>query len=366
MSTQQTLTPAGTMIAELNDFILRNMDSRELGWPCVKRQPSVKANEQRDPARSNGLRVLVVGELALELPIEVEATRAELADLFRGGGSATTPTWKMQQLRVGGFVGHAVEAAAKLGARVSVCTCVPVPTPACIEAFLDENAVDRRFVTGIPGRGSIRTILQCKDGEVAFEPPPYSVAQRMDLPASAASEVDAILVDPCALADQGPLARSLSRCLHRSSDNMTVGLRLNHRTDLEDFPPIRDSRVWTFLRRGDGLRLARHELESDSEGREFELVRHLHDRFKIAKVVVQLGSQGAVMMNGLPCPYRVHTCPVSRAKFTSAADTLLAVTTLSSASGANDKTSLRRGVAAATGQVAGLDFPTSFEELDAE
>ena len=146
---------------------------------------------------------------------------------------------------------------------------------------------------------------------------------------------------------------------------MAVGLRLDQRANLEDFPPIRDSRVWTFLRRGDGLQLAKRELESGSEGRELELVRYLHDRFKIAKVVVQLSSQGAVMMNGLPCPYRVHTCPVSPAKFTPAGDTLLAVTTLSNASGADDKTSLRRGVAAATGQVAGLPLPTSFEELDA-
>ena len=145
---------------------------------------------------------------------------------------------------------------------------------------------------------------------------------------------------------------------------MTVGLRLDERANLKDFLPIRDSRVWTFLRRRDGLQLAGRELDSGSEGRELELVRHLHERFKIARVVVQLRSQGAVMMNGTPCPYRVHTCPVSRAKFTAAGDTLLAVTTLSSASGANDKTSLRRGVAAATGQVAGLDLPTSFEELD--
>ena len=44
---------------------------------------------------------------------------------------------------------------------------------------------------------------------------------------------------------------------------------------------------------------------------------------------------------------------------------LLAVTTLSSASGADDRTGLHRGVAAAMGHVAGLDLPHSLEELDA-
>ncbi len=70
-------------------------------------------------------------------------------------------------------------------------------------------------------------------------------------------------------------------------------------------------------------------------------------------------------MNGVPCPYRVQTCPLAPANATGAGDTLMAVTALSSASGADDRTSIRRGVAAATGQVAGLPLPTTLEELDA-
>ena len=354
------------MSADLSDFISWNIDDQELGWPRLARTTLSQAELQRKRSRTCGLRVLVVGELAMELPIEVEATRAEMKDFLRGGGTVPTPRWKMQQLRVGGFVRHAVEVAARLGASMSVCTSVPVPTPARIEAFLDEYGSDRRFVTGVPRRVSITTMIQCRDGQIVLDRGGLSTAHAMDLPTAATSDVDAILVDPCVLANYGPFAQGLSRCLHRSSDKMTVGLRLDQRADLADLRPIRDSRVWTFLRRRDGLQLAGREMESGSEGREIGLVRHLHDRFKIARVVVQLSARGAVMMNGLPCPYHVHTCPMARAAFTAAGDTLLAVTTLSSASGADDRTSLRRGVAAATGQVAGLDLPTSLEELDAE
>ena len=85
-----------------------------------------------------------------------------------------------------------------------------------------------------------------------------------------------------------------------------------------------------------------------------------------SKIVLQLGSKGAVLMNGIPCPYYVHTCPVKSRKKTHAGDTLLVTTVFSSASGADDRKSLRRAVAAATGVVAGLELPTSLEELDIE
>ena len=96
MSTQHTLTPGSKMRADLSDFISRNLDNRELGWPCVTRKPSSKANVQRNPARSCGLRVLVVGELALELPIAVRSRRAEVAAALRDDESALAPQSEMR------------------------------------------------------------------------------------------------------------------------------------------------------------------------------------------------------------------------------------------------------------------------------
>ncbi len=70
-------------------------------------------------------------------------------------------------------------------------------------------------------------------------------------------------------------------------------------------------------------------------------------------------------MNGIPCPYHVQTCPMEPVNRIGNGEVLLTVTTLSSASGADDRISLRRGVAAATGHVAGLELPRSLDELDA-
>lgn len=74
------------------------------------------------------------------------------------------------------------------------------------------------------------------------------------------------------------------------------------------------------------------------------ILKRLRERTKATKLVLQLGSRGAMMLNGLLCPYHVHTCPVERCDPIGAGETLLAVTTLSSASGADDRLSLRRGV----------------------
>ena len=92
----------------------------------------------------------------------------------------------------------------------------------------------------------------------------------------------------------------------------------------------------------------------------------LKKRLGIGCLIIHSGSRGAVLVNGRRRPLRVPTCPLECVDGVGAGDILLTVTMLSSAAGANDRISLERGVAAATGRVAGLDFPTSLEELDAE
>ena len=84
----------------------------------------------------------------------------------------------------------------------------------------------------------------------------------------------------------------------------------------------------------------------------------------LAKLVMQRGDRGASLINGLSCPYSVHTCPVAPANRVGLGDTLMTVTTLSSAVGGDDRISLRRGVAAATAQAAGLELPRCLDELD--
>jgi sugar/nucleoside kinase (ribokinase family) len=255
--------------------------------------------------------------------------------------------------------------ASRLGAKVSVCTNIPVPTPKVIERFLDEFAVDSRFLRGVPGNASVRVVAQCADGQAVFERAGMDTLMPIELPAAATCGVDATLVDACAFRNRSGIARTLARYLDQRTSDVTVGLRLDDRCRGSELSLAHDEHVWTFLRQPD----ARHLLDGCSQGcgeaRESRLVQRIHDEFGIARLVLQLGDEGAVMLNGNPCPYHVHTCPVLPTEYTAPGDTLLAVTTLASAAGADDRTSLRRGVAAATGQVAGLELPTSLEELDA-
>ena len=99
-------------------------------------------------------------------------------------------------------------------------------------------------------------------------------------------------------------------------------------------------------------------------GRPMLVSKRLHDDYGIAKLVLHGGHRGAVLMNGIPMPQRVETCPLASNGDIFPGDTLMAVTALSSAAGASDRASLRRGVAAATGLIAGLPLPSSLEELD--
>ena len=121
VSTSIRTTP-NALIRELNDFLTVNIDVPGTGWPRLFRPKANDHSVSRVAQTVRGLRVLVVGDLTLELPIEVEATRAELTDFLKRRRFGPPPTWKMRQLRVGGFVRHAIDVATSLGAEVSVCT----------------------------------------------------------------------------------------------------------------------------------------------------------------------------------------------------------------------------------------------------
>jgi hypothetical protein len=81
-------------------------------------------------------------------------------------------------------------------------------------------------------------------------------------------------------------------------------------------------------------------------------------------VVTGLGACGATLLNGGgPLKY-FPTAPLAPRRAKGAGEILMVVTALSSAGGASDEISVRRGVRAATGCVAGLPLPLSLEELD--
>ena len=351
---------------EVSRLLAGNMTSSTATrlWPRVAPLPVRTTGRPRSARQEIAVKVLVVGELAFELPIEVQATRAELLTSLGANGLAKTVRWKMLRLRVGGFVGHAVRVAATLGAQVSVCTVVPVPMPARFEGFFERYVTGGRFLSGLPAPAPITILFRCTDGLVPLRRRSIVSAVGLDLPPASKEEFDVILADPCPVAHRGALIRRISRCLDRATKGSIAGLQVNRQWDSPDLAVSQSDQVWIFARGYEARRMA--ERGSTGSLNEQAVAKLLHDKYRMTRLVLQLGSRGAILMNGNPAPYHVHTAPVQNGTFASPGATLLTVTTLSSASGVDDRTSLRRGVAAATGQVAGLNLPVCLEELDAE
>ena len=369
------------MARQMGEFLAENLDHPGLGWPRINSRRVRRRVESPPAGPSAGLRVLVIGDLTLELPVEIEATRSQLLAALRGkNGDAKTQAgrlchkrirWKMAKARVGGFVAHAAPVATALGASVTVATAVPIPMPDRFEAFFEQYALDRRFVSGVPGPCPVTILLCCTDGTISIRRRSICGAAGLNWPTASASEYDVILADPCHPADRKATLGKLAKYLGHGSGRHLIGLRIGSQWARSDLGPTHDERIWSFVRREDAQSLLeRFTLHGSRLGRggaaaDQEMATHLHDKCGIAKLVLQLGSRGAVLVNGIPCPYHVHACPMKSVNPAGSGDMLLAVTTLSSAWGADDRTSLRRGVAAATGHVAGLDLPHSLEELDA-
>ncbi len=364
-------TSAATMRSHLSSFLSRGLDALDLGWPQLAASPTRRRPEALRPAPPSGLRVLIVGDLTLELPVEVEATRAHLMAALRNGGDQRKLRWKMAKARVGGFVAHAAAAATALGASVTVATAVPIPLPDRFEAFFDRHELDKRFVSGLPGACPVTVLFCCTDGTIPIQRRSICGAAGPDWLANAADEYDVILADPCHPAGRKATLGKFAKYLDQGSRRHLIGLRIGSQWTRSDLGPTHDRRIWSFVRREDAQSLL--DRFTPNVGRRSRggpaadqaMAKHLHDQYGIAKLVLQLGSRGAVMVNGIPCPYHVHACPMKPVNPAGSGDMLLTVTTLSSAAGADDRTSLRRGVAAATGYVAGLDLPRSLKELDA-
>jgi hypothetical protein len=103
----------------------------------------------------------------------------------------------------------------------------------------------------------------------------------------------------------------------------------------------------------------------DGDTSDLTLARRAQVKLQIPRIALAVGPNVAFLRHGEPEIRWVPSCPVRPAREIGADETLLSVTALSSAAGADDLTSLKRGMAAAAGYVAGLDLPTRLDELDA-
>ncbi len=359
---------AQDMAKRISDFLTQNRENQHLGWPRIEPLSERKNDQPQQASPTVGLRVLIVGDLTLELPIHIEATRAGLHRALRGTIDDTRLRWEMSQARVGGFVLHAAEAAYALGAKVSVCTVVPVPMPQRFESFFAKLRIEKRFLTAAPGPCPVTAVFSCTDGVVPIPCRTIASAVSMNWPPAARSDFDVILVDPNHQAHHEAITRSLAACLKKPSNGLVTGLRVDHTWSRRELALAHDNHVWTFISRREARLLADKLSGGDSKRCGVQdddgLLKIVQREAGLAKLVMQRGDRGASLVNGLPCPYSVHTCPVEQTDRVGLGDTLMTVTTLSSAVGGDDRISLRRGVAAATALAAGLELPRCLDELD--
>ena len=363
MTTLRTTSLATGMRAELSSFLTRNLNHPRLGWPRLVRSDSEDACTRRAFTKTTGPRVLIVGDLALELRVEVNGTRTELLDVLHGEKNGRGLHFQAAELAVGGFVGRTVPVAAALGARISVCTVVSDPMPDRLRDFFKVYDVDARFATPVAAPCPTHIQFRCADQRLVPLKVAPSEQGTLDV-AAALDHFDVALVDGCELVGGSELRRRLIRFVQQLKPTLTLGLRADGHWNRRDFGSAHGGRIWTFVRQSDARRLAKrlggYELANEDDQ---ATVRRLA-RLGPNKLVVQLGRRGAVLLNGFPCPYYVRTCAIDDKAVGGAGAILLAVTTLSAAAGADDRTNLRRGVAAATGAVAGLPPPRSLDELD--
>ena len=352
--------------AELSAFLERHLTDPSYGWPPRSLRLTDPGLHPEMSAETGGLNVLVLGDLGLELPIEVKGTKAVLRASLQPGSSGCELAWRLGKPQVGGFVAYAARAAVALGAHVTVCTTVPVPVPISLRQFLDKYDSHWRFVAALPGKCPVTFVFHCVDGFVVQSRPGTCPTSCAGLPRLGENEFDAILLDTASAQWRSKLTRTAQDPLRGLTRPCAVGVRGSADWSSRNARLTRNGQTWTFIRGEDARQLVYDSVICNDHTNDEVVARRLQRRLGIAKLVLLLGSEGAVLMNGLPAPQQIHTCPVDPIQPVGAGATLLSVTTLSSAAGANDLTSLGRGVSAATGFSAGLDLPASFEELDIE
>lgn len=326
----------------------------EISWPRLPERQFTSGTNERNATPNAPLRVLVVGDLRLELPVRVRANVARVLDSFVSQGEPTVKLSTMDKLVTGGFVGHAVPIARALGAQVTVCATMPVPMPKQVRAFFQVNEVDWRFVNGMPGRCPVGLRVRCIDGELCIPcGGRHAALQVPDLP-RAALDVDIALVGSAALTNRAMITRRVADILSTNDAAPVLGLQTDSNMNSDELALATRSGVWTFMAARDATRLSGVSTRGDGVRRIGTAARAVRERLGVGKLVVYLGDRGAILMNGLADPYHAKSIPIDVADRSGALEAFAVATTISSAGGFDDLTSVERGVAVSMAHIAHL------------
>jgi hypothetical protein len=307
--------------------------------------------------------VLIVGELALELRIDVQGTTKALSAELNGGGRSLP--WTLHEPHVGGFAAYAARTAAALHARVTICTTLPVPIPNRFLSFLAEHDPEAQLVSALPGCATIVFVFRCSDGVVLRCRRGTLRQGNVMLRQSRFRDFEVVVLDTayghatCAGRCGAPARPS------GQAQGCTIAIRACRAWTDSDTQLAQDPRSWTFLCGHDARQILHESLLHDDRASDLTLARRVQVKFQLPRIALTIGPSIALLRHGEPEIRWVQSCPIRPAWEVGADEALLSVTALSSAAGADDWTSLNRGMAAASGYLAGLGLPVHLEELDA-
>ena len=334
-------------------------------WRTQSAERQVVVDRRARSPRGGALRVLVVGDLGLEMPVDVPGSQSQFLRSLKGQSAQLDLGWSTRRMRVGGFVGRAAGFAYSLGAEVSICTIVPAEPPDPISRFLRGFAERQMFLTTVSGNCPIDTRFRCADGVLSVRRRGILDQTLPHLPDQACCDFDLLLIDPSQLAWKSPIMDWLAGVLNVRAGTPLAAVRVDNIGPVDsDVCDRWDDRVWPFMRLTDARAAYAAHIDPQSGTTGLNWIDELRSLGRFEQLVIQLGEGGAAVSRPSAPVERVLTCPVEPVDYCGAGDLLMTVAGLSLANGVDTMTCFRRAVQAATGLVAGLQPPGSLEELD--
>jgi hypothetical protein len=329
---------------DVETFIARNPHA-EIGWPPVRRMAT------GCPSRP---RMLIWGELTVELPIRVAAPiTPRLVSCWRKG-ELPGREWDVGKPSLAGLVATAGPLAAQLRCDVQIATVIPLPTPALIRTFLENRQFDSRHVVAYPGPAPLSVKLQFADRCVAIVHPGVIALAAPPVPSDLSETFEVVLVDAGRPEGRGERLESLVESCRRGNRGLSFGVVGRADLSADELRILSRSRCWLFLIEAQAREAAGRTAGDGVQPRLAEAIRELKRHLGPGvRLVVSSRDGGICLMNGARAP-RLFAAPrVAAGRADGARHVLSVYTLLSSMRGSSDEAALQEGVEAAADHVVG-------------
>lgn len=341
MNNRQTL--------ELEQFLNEHLNVEDVGWPRLCRKAEGTCGMGR---------LLVRGNLVLDLPINMNASLGDFISALRAGQEKFRCEWEFYDPSVGGFIGQVASIAADLGFEVHLNCAVAVPAPLRIREFLESGRYDTRKVIVFPGKTPASIELRFTDGHVLVPRRGIDSSVDVPIPTRITTDFDVVLVNPGPRPGRLALLDRLAAEFRSGVGCTTLGIVARGDWTAEDLIRLRHAKCWMFFNRTEALEAANRVRNDGAITNVEEAARVLKSYLGTQiRLVISLDKDGACLLNSKPETQWFPTTPVENGKAAGAGDALTLFTTAASAAGMSEEVSTKLGVEAATNRVAGQPLP---------